>query len=154
MTEPAAEAGLWLTQGEAAAALGWHIERLRAAAKRGKLQRRKNNQGQWLVLVPPQGISGAALGHAPDSGAAMPQAALAHAQGMEEALVELRQGLTEERAGRARAEGELAAELRRSADLVLTVATLRTDLADARRELADARKGWLERVLEAVRRRP
>jgi hypothetical protein len=73
---------------------------------------------------------------------------------MEKALAELRQELAEERAGRARAEGELAAELRRSADLVLTVATLRTDLADARRELAKARKGWLERLLEAVRRRP
>jgi hypothetical protein len=33
------------------------------------------------------------------------------------------------------------------------LAALRADLAEARRELAEARKGWLERLLEAVRRK-
>jgi hypothetical protein len=45
-----------------------------------------------------------------------------------------------------RAEGELAAELRRSADLVATITALRA-------ELAEARKGWLVRLVEAVRKR-
>ena len=45
-----------------------------------------------------------------------------------------------------RAQGELAAELRRSADLAATVEHLRAELAEARRP-------WLARVLEGLRRK-
>ena len=56
-----------------------------------------------------------------------------------DAVAELRHAL-------GRAEGELAAELRRSADLAATVEHLRAELAEARRP-------WLARVLEGLRRR-
>jgi hypothetical protein len=54
MAEPAAWSERWLTQSEAASRLGWQLERVRSAARRGQLQRRKNNAGQWLVLVTPE----------------------------------------------------------------------------------------------------
>jgi hypothetical protein len=59
---------------------------------------------------------------------------------------ELREQVAELAAHLGRAEGELAAELRRSSDLVATITALRA-------ELAEARKGWLVRLVEAVRRR-
>ena len=61
-------------------------------------------------------------------------------------LAELREQVADLAAQLGRAEGELAAELRRSADLVATITALRA-------ELAEARKGWLVRLIEAVRRR-
>jgi hypothetical protein len=52
----------------------------------------------------------------------------------------------------ARAEGELAAEARRNTDLMtaLTLERARADRLEV--ALAKARKGWMERLLEAVRR--
>src|SRR3954469_16602019 len=63
MAEPSTEAGQWLTQSEAAARLGWHLERLKAAARRGRLQRRKNNRGEWQVFLPDDRLPGAAQGN-------------------------------------------------------------------------------------------
>jgi hypothetical protein len=53
----------------------------------------------------------------------------------------------------ARLEERLEASGRREAELRSERDRLIGDLAEARRELAEARKGWLERLLEAVRRR-
>src|SRR3954470_24156468 len=64
--------GPWLTLSEAAARSGRHIDALRAMARRGKLERRRGNAGQWLVRLPeslPQDDSG--NDHANDSGFVM-----------------------------------------------------------------------------------
>jgi hypothetical protein len=59
-----------------------------------------------------------------------------------------------DRASRAdRAEGELAAELRRSADLAAALDHERTERAKVTAALAEARRPWLARVLDGLRRR-
>src|SRR4051812_20051424 len=72
MTESPASAGpgQWLGQSEAASRLGWRLERLRAAARRGRLHRRKGNTGQWLVFVPDEltARTGQGGGQGTDSG--------------------------------------------------------------------------------------
>jgi hypothetical protein len=47
-----AQLGSWLTLSEAAARSGLHKELLRARAKRGQLEARKNNRGEVLVMLP------------------------------------------------------------------------------------------------------
>src|SRR3954465_9126795 len=108
MTQPAtepltgAQPGQWLGQTEAAARLGWHLERLKSAARRGKLMRRKGNAGQWLVFVPDTMPPGS--DHAGDLGGD-------HADdlGMAEALAELREELTEAKVAAAHAAGQVTA---------------------------------------------
>jgi hypothetical protein len=161
MAEAAAESGQWLTQTEAAARLSWHIERVKAAARRGRLERRKNNQGQWLVLVTAELLPRAAYGsgngnapgtygdsHADAQGAAhgIGEPAQGDAHAMALAMAELREELTEARVAAAHAEGKAT----------VLVAALEYERAERSRlaaELAEARKGWLERLIEAVRRR-
>jgi hypothetical protein len=157
MAESVAESGQWLTQTEAAVRLGWHIERVKAAARRGKLERRKNNQGQWLVLVMPEllpratqsngnGSALGAYGTANGAGQGTAEIALGDAHAVALAMAELREELTEARVAAAHAEGKAAA----------LAAALDYEHAERSRlaaELAEARKGWLERLLEAVRRR-
>jgi len=53
----------------------------------------------------------------------------------------------------ARLEERLEASGRRETELRSERDRLIGDLTETRRELAEARKGWLERLLEAVRRR-
>src|SRR5690242_11880625 len=87
----------WLTLSDAAARTGKHIDALRAMARRGKLERRRGNRGEWLVRLPeslPQADSGIAL--ADDSG-------------MAEALAELREEVAELRVALARAETQAEA---------------------------------------------
>src|SRR5690349_20224375 len=95
---PGGEAeGPWLTLSEAAARSGRHIDALRALARRGRLERRKGNAGQWLVRLPeslPQDDSGVAL--AGDSG-------------MAEAVAELKEEVAELRVALARAETQAEA---------------------------------------------
>src|SRR3954447_14490087 len=89
--------GSWLTLSEAAARSGRHIDALRAMARRGKLERRKGNAGQWLVRLPealPQDDSG--IAHGDDSG-------------MAEVAAELREELAELRVALARAETQAEA---------------------------------------------
>ena len=93
-----AQPGQWLGQTEAAARLGWHLERLKSAARRGKLMRRKGNAGQWLVFVPDT------MPPEPDQGGDH-----ADDQGMAEALAELREELTEAKVAAAHAAGQVAA---------------------------------------------
>lgn len=47
-----AQLGSWLTLSEAAARSGLHKELLRARAKRGQLEARRNNRGEVLVMLP------------------------------------------------------------------------------------------------------
>ena len=68
-------------------------------------------------------------------------------------MAELAQALTEARVGQARAEGELAAETRRNADLAANLEHERAGRAVLAAELAEARKPMLVRLLEALRRR-
>jgi hypothetical protein len=156
---PGAGPGQWLGQSEASQRLGWHLERLKAAARRGRLQRRKGNAGQWLVYVPDSMLPVAAQGDATggDSGDSR------HAQGDDsgtatgapwaDLVAELRhenvglwKELADERAARAKAEGRaeaLSTALEREA----------ADVAQLRGELTEARKPVLVRLLEALRRR-
>jgi hypothetical protein len=46
----------WLTLAEAAERTGRHIDALRTMVRRGKLERRKGNSGQWLVRLPTEGL--------------------------------------------------------------------------------------------------
>src|SRR3954454_19431367 len=103
MAEPGP--GRWLSQSEAADRLGWRLERVRSAARRGRLQRRKDNRSEWLVFVPDDLSARAdmASSSADDQGPSS-----ADDQGMAELLAELRAELAEERAARAEA-GERAA---------------------------------------------
>ena len=108
----------WLTLNEASALSGRHIDGLRALARRGRIERRKNNAGQWVVRLPESrpradrgSASGAALGMSATgqgSDAVMPQAAQGGAlgadSGMSEALAELREEVAELRVALAKAE--------------------------------------------------
>jgi hypothetical protein len=142
MTEPTAGAGQWLTQTEAASRLGWHVERIKSAARRGKLQRRKNNQGQWLVLVTPE------LTAEPDHAGDM-----ADGHAATEAMAELHEELTEAKVAAAVAEGKVVAMLAAMSDLRQALDHERGERAKLAVELAQARHSWLERLIEAVRRR-
>ncbi len=46
--------GTWLTINEAAKLTGWLPDKIRSDRRRGRLQGRKNNAGEWLVLIPPE----------------------------------------------------------------------------------------------------
>jgi hypothetical protein len=143
MAEPETGPGQWLTQSEAASRLGWHVERIKSAARRGRLQRRKNNQGQWLVLVTPE--LAAELDHAVD---------MADDHAMAGLVAELREELTEAKVAAALADGKAAALLETLLDLRHGLEHERAERAKLTAELAEARKGWLERLLEALRGRP
>src|SRR3954454_7380295 len=89
--------GPWLTLSEAAARSGRHIDALRAMTRRGKLERRRGNRGEWLVRLPesmPQDDSGNAH---------------ADASGLTEVVAELREEVTELRVALARAETQAQA---------------------------------------------
>jgi hypothetical protein len=102
---------------------------------------RKGNAGQWLVQVPTESDP-VSNGHDSD---------------VAESLADLREELTESRVAAARAEAErdtqASAHTRERETLQAVIGDLRTERDRLAAELADARKGWLERVLEAVRRR-
>jgi chromosome segregation ATPase len=153
------EQGRWLTLAEIASRTGRHIDAVRSWAYRGRrserLRTQKNNRHElqvWFTpeLVPElaQGVALAAsfLGSGSDEGA---NEAMAELRSRMEDLTE---ALTEARIRQARAEGELAAEARRSTDLMAALEREREERAKLSAELAEARKGWLERLLEAVRR--
>ena len=150
----------WLKLAEAAPQLGLTIDGLRARIKRGQITTRKGNDGRLLVSV---AANGAEPSHEPaqdGSGAGHESAHEPAGTGSDGAGHNLLLDLLDARERAARAEGELAGlrealttEARRSTDLqaVLELERARADRLEA--ALAEARKGWLERVLEAVRRR-
>jgi hypothetical protein len=159
----------WLTLTEAATLSGRHIDALRAMARRGRIERRKNNAGQWVVRLPeswPQAGMAGALGNAPsDSGNAL-GGAQGDDSGTGEALAELREEAAELRVALARAEsraeamtavakGEVEAVKRVAAaevesmreQLQAGVAARNAVIADLRAELARLRLPFWRRWL-------
>jgi hypothetical protein len=155
----------WLKLAQAAPQLGLTIDGLRARIKRGQITTRKGNDGRLLVSVAANGAepSSHEPSHEPaqnGSGAGHESAHEPAGTGSDGAGHNLLLDLLDARERAARAEGELAGlrealatEARRSTDLqaVLELERARADRLEA--ALAEARKGWLERLLEAVRRR-
>ena len=127
----------------AAERLGWRLHRVRSLARRQDWPKRKPNAGAALEYLGPADLL------------AKPQARPSGDEDLADTglIADLREQVTDLSARLGRAEGELAAELRRSADLAGMIADLRSELTQARTELAQARRGWLERLIEAVRRR-
>jgi hypothetical protein len=155
----------WLTLTEAAHRLGWHPRKLESRARREGWQRRPANRGragEYLIpdeLLAPSSPSAARRGDVRDGANGGVNGAVVSAE-----LAELRDLLEEERTSRveaveraAKAEGELAAEMRRNAELVTELREMvaaeraRADRLEA--TLAEARKPALVRLLEALRRR-
>jgi hypothetical protein len=131
----------WLPLSEAARRLGRHPDGIRSMIRRGRVNGRKGNAGQWLVQVPTESDP-VSNGH--DSGVA-------------ESLADLREELTEARVAAARFEAErdtqASAHTRERETLQAVIGDLRTERDRLAAELADARKGWIVRMLEALRRR-
>jgi hypothetical protein len=120
----------WLLLSDAGRRLGLSRGALRKRIARGRLEARKGNDGLVRVLVtgdtePGQSQDGA--GSVPDGARTVPE------------TVHLLSALADAWVAAARAEGECTA--------------LRAQVAALQAELALARKGWLERLLEAVRRK-
>jgi hypothetical protein len=150
----------WLKLAEAAPQLGLTIDGLRARIKRGQITTRKGNDGRLLVSV---AANGAEPSHEPSQNGSEAGHESAHelaGTGSDGAGHNLLLDLLDARERAARAEGELAGlrealttEARRSTDLqaVLKLERARADRLEA--ALALASKGWLERLLEAARKR-
>jgi hypothetical protein len=148
MTQPETTPGEWLTMWAAMARSGWHLQRLQSRARREEWPRRKPNKGPLEYLVPASVLTAdiangggttsptatSVNGHDIAAGDAMTSPAW-----MLEALAELR-----ERCGRAEGLAEARAQ---------HIASLEAERGRLAVEPAEARKGWLERLLEAVRRR-
>jgi hypothetical protein len=159
------EPGTWLTINEAAKRTGWLPDKIRSDRRRGRLQSRKNNAGEWLVLIPAEAqamlgepsshANGHADGHA--SSQADSQATATPPAWLLEEMAELRERL-------GHAEGRAAGMAEHMAGMAASMAMERASMAEslakaeARADrleaaLAEARKGWLERLIEAVRKR-
>jgi hypothetical protein len=140
--------GEWIPLAEAAERLATTVDALRKRVRREQVRARRGNDGKVYVLV-----AGQEGGQGPDSG--QPAARLAlDLEEAREGLERWRDAAEQARERAAKAEGELAAETRRSTDLAGALEHERAERAKLAAELAEARKGWLERLLEAVRRRP
>jgi hypothetical protein len=145
--------GRWLTLTELAAQAGRRLEGVRSWAKRGaragRIRTRKNNRGEVQVWATAELLAELE----PDAAQGDQAADL----GQVEELAELRLPLTEAATRAARAEGELAVEQRRNAELradltaALAKAETRADRLEA--ALAEARRPWLTRVLDGMRRK-
>ncbi len=134
----------WLTVAEAAPRMGLTVDGLRSRIKRGLAKTRRGNDGRVLVNV---AMNGSEFGRGPSHEPAMAGSA------DHEPERDLLPDLLEARDRAARAEAALA-EVR--AALAREEAAREREQARGDRleaELAEARKGWLERLLEAVRRK-
>jgi hypothetical protein len=128
-----------LSQSEAGAKLGWKLNKVIAARRSGRLQGRKGNRGEWLVFVP-DGLVPAD----PEPGHTPAEAELE--TGLREEIAELKHAL-------GRAEGRSEALLQQVSSLAENLAAERGRGDRLEAALAEARKGWLERLLEGMRRR-
>lgn len=137
----------WLTLAAAAARLRWHPRKVESRARREGWERRRANRGRGMEYLVPGEVLAETAEDAAEPDAATGGPAAEELTELLAETTELRSALAEERVARAKTEGELAAELRRSADLAGTVAALRAELLEARRP-------WLARLVEALRRRP
>jgi hypothetical protein len=127
-TEDGVEAeGPWLSLAEASERSGVHVDALRARLRRGRLEGRKGNAGQWLVRLPGTvagGVQGVARGEAG-------------------ALAELRDEVAELRVALARAEAEGAA---RAAKAEAEALAQRELVGELKRLLEAARRPWWRRL--------
>ncbi len=141
MAEPPAEP--WFTYTEAAERLGWRLGKLKSRARREGWSVRQRNRGPHQVRLPDELLVEPQYDHGPTNGitAVEPRVNHGHTDGATtvDPAAELRERL-------GRTQGELAG---------LRVA-LEHVIAERDRlltELVQARKGWLERLLEVMRRR-
>jgi hypothetical protein len=146
------EAASWLDGRQAGRVLGLSADGVRKRAIRGLIQHRKGNDGRLRYLIPtnavsediPQRLSETSFRHSADASLLIENARLADRLAAEERRsADLEASLRE----------ALAAEARRSADLLASLELERARADRLAGDLAEARKGWLERLLEAVRRR-
>jgi hypothetical protein len=136
----------WLTLAEAAAHTGRHIDALRTMARRGKLERRKGNAGQWLVRLPSDDLARSDRRND-----------LRHDNDLTEVVAELREEVTELRVALARAEaGHDAALAQARTEGDARVAKAEAEAAaqrelgmELRKLLDDARRPWWRRWLTA-----
>jgi hypothetical protein len=138
VTESEASAGQWLSQSEAALQLGWKLNRVISARRAGRLQSRKGNRGEWLILVP------AGLAAEPKPGSDPAETDL---------VAELREELAELRHSLGQAEGRAETLLRQVESQAAVIDHERAERAKLAAELAEARKPVLLRLIEALRRR-
>src|SRR4051794_33494865 len=141
-----------LTLAEAGQRLGRHPEALRALVRRHRLPARRDNLGRLLLRLADLPADLSTPEHARPAHPAAPEHAQpAHPDPAE--LLELREGLAEERVARARLEGEMAATGALVAELRGRAERAESEAGRLRDELAEARRPWLARVLEGLRRR-
>jgi hypothetical protein len=151
----------WLTLSATASRLRWDLHKVESRARREGWPKRRGNRGRAMEYLVPAGLltpSSAERDGATDSVVTARDGVNLATDGViVEALAELRHAL-------GRAEGELAAEQRRGAELVATLTTAldreraRADRLEAEalalaRALAEARRPWLAKVLEGLRRK-
>src|SRR4051794_39034228 len=117
---------------------GRHPDALRAMIRRGKLQGRKNNAGQWLVQIPPGMLAESDSADDPD---------------MAGGVAGLRDELLEARGAAARAEAERDSAVANLADARSTIERERVRGDRLEAALAEARRPWLAKVIEGLRRR-
>jgi hypothetical protein len=147
MAEP--EDAPWLSLTEAAQRTGRHINALRSLARRGRIESRKGNQGQWLVRLPAELPADLGPTDAPTSDETM---AALNAE-----VVELREELAGLKAelkavhdvAKARAD---AAERVATAEIAAKeelIQELRKILGSLRAELTEARRPWWRRWISS-----
>jgi hypothetical protein len=158
--EPANDGGRWLTLAEIAVRTGRHIDAVRSWAQRARRAERvrtqKNNRHELQVWLTPE--QEAELAQVAASGASAETSAgdLGAADLVSELrsrVDDLTEAIAEARIGQARAEGELAAELRRSSDLAAALGKAEAQIDRLEAALAEARRPWLARLLDAARRK-
>jgi hypothetical protein len=145
MDEPPAEP--WFTYTEAAERLGWRLGKLKSKARREGWPVRQRNRGPHQVRLPDELLVQPRADHGLTSSATTvepleaPRVNHGHTNGAAtvEPVAELRERL-------GRTEGELAG-------LRVALEHVTAERDRLLTELVQARKGWLERLLEAVRRR-
>jgi hypothetical protein len=124
----------WLSLTEAAQRTGRHVNALRSMVRRGRIESRKGNTGQWLVRLPAE--LPAELGPA-DSPADDEAMAALNAE-----IAELREELAGLRAGLKAANDVAEARLAAKEELIQE---LRKLLGSVRAELVEARKPFWRR---------
>ena len=141
------EAASWLDKRQAARVLGLSADGVRKRAIRGLIEHRKANDGTLRYLIPADMVEEVSKNRPQTSAETSSPVS---GQAADTALLVENARLAE----------RLAAEERRSTELQDALAELRAVLEreQARGDrlevaLVEARKGWLERLLEAVRRR-
>ena len=118
MADPRPHEQQWLDLSEATAMTGLDPEAIRSRAKQGLFPHRTDDQGRWLVQIPPGSVTADDRARSVESNAAMGEAVT----GLLAEVAGLRKGLARAEAGRDAA--ERAAEIE--------VALLREELGQAR----------------------